>query len=122
MTLVPKQAPGSHVTPNKWDSGINVDQETSCWVECYFPVKIYSKIRLGRTEIQLAFSTPSSTLQSGEGACTAWGIGAYQAGKGAGRCPERCEQRHRLPSSDRKKGKGVGVGPAVIQRQGWEYL
>lgn len=107
----------------KWDSGINDDQETNCWIECYFPVRIHSKIRLGRTETQLAFSTPSSTLQSEEGVPTAWGIGAYRAGKGVGRCPERCEQRHRLPSSDRKKkGKGAGVGPAVMQQQRWEYL
>ena len=45
------------------------------------------------------------------------------AGKGVGRCPEGCEQRQGLPSSDRKeKGKGTGAGPAVMQQWRWEYL
>lgn len=107
----------------KWDSGINDDQEASCWVECYFPVKMHSNFQLGRIGTQLAFSTPYSTLQSEVGVPTAWGIGVHQAGKGVGIWPEGCEQRQRLPSNDRKKkGKGAGVGPAVMQQRRWEYL
>lgn len=106
----------------KWDAGINDGQEASCWVECYFPVKIHFKFQLGRTGAQLAFSAPYSTLQSEVGVPKAWGIGMYQAGKGIGRFPDGYEQRQRLPSSYRKKGKGAGVGLAVMQQQRWEHL
>lgn len=123
MTLVLKQATGAHVIHNEVGSSINDDQTMRYWVKSYFLVKIRTMFQLGRTEMQLACSPPYSNLQSTVGVPTMWGTGVYRAGKGVGRCPEGCEHRQGLPSSNRKKkGKGVGAGPALMQQQRWEYL
>lgn len=87
----------------------------SYWAEYYFLMKIHSKFQLERTETQLAFSFPYSALQSEVEVLTAWGIGVHKAVVRIGICPEGCEQRQGLLSSDREKGKGVAAGQAVMQ-------